>query len=211
MGWHLAPSLVQLRDEVNKRWPKRSKVSDGTIGDPAHSSRASQHNPNSRGSVNAIDITNDGIDVDLLIRSAIKHPATWYVISRGYIYSRTYGFAKRRYTGANRHDKHVHISILSTVTAENSKATWLPPVRVYTRFPLPADHYFGIKQGGKSHNGTRNPADRAAVARIQKVVGAKVTGRFNVETKAKVAIALWKQGLRTTGNVGAGRWRRLRL
>lgn len=80
-----------------------------------------------------------------------------------------------------------------------------------TKFPLPADHYFGTKQGGKSHDGSRNTAERAAVSRIQKRVGAKATGRFNATTKARVALALWKKGHRTTGNVGPGRWKILGL
>lgn len=80
-----------------------------------------------------------------------------------------------------------------------------------TKFPLPTDHYFGTKQGGKSHNGSRNAAERAAVSRIQKRVGGKVTGRFTATTKARVALALWQKGHRTTGNVGPGRWKILGL
>ena len=47
---------VTLRDQVNRRWPKRDKRSDGWIGDAAHSQRASFHNPDKRGLVFAIDI-----------------------------------------------------------------------------------------------------------------------------------------------------------
>ena len=48
---------VRLRDQVDKRWPKRDKRSDGWIGDRAHQARkTSDHNPNKAGIVHAIDI-----------------------------------------------------------------------------------------------------------------------------------------------------------
>jgi hypothetical protein len=50
---------VTLRDQVNKKWPKRDKASDGWIGDPAHAARLSDHNPDSRGWVHALDIDED--------------------------------------------------------------------------------------------------------------------------------------------------------
>ena len=51
MSWTLAPALVQLRQELNARWPGRSKASDGTIGDAAHKARVSEHNPDADGVV----------------------------------------------------------------------------------------------------------------------------------------------------------------
>lgn len=121
--YFLAPSLVRLRDEVDARYPKRDKASDGWIGDPSHAARVSDHNPcwtcsgRSRGIVRAIDIdiSPDGrADADLrteVLRAAIGDPRVWYVISNGIIYSRTYGFAPRTYTGSNPHTQHVHISL----------------------------------------------------------------------------------------------------
>jgi len=208
MSWHLAPSLARLRDEVDSKWPNRSKASDGTIGDAAHSARVSQHNPNERGSVNAIDITNDGIDPDALIGAALRHPSTWYVISRGFIYSRTYGFAKRPYTGANRHDHHVHISILGTVAAEQSDVAWFRP---RDSFPLPAGHAFGTPESSTVHDGTSNPDDELNVKRIQKRLRIATTGRFGTVTRVKVANwQLWKR-MRPTGRVGATTWKKLGL
>lgn len=125
MSWHLAPALAQLRAEVNKRWPKRSKRSDGTIGDAAHSARKSDHNPNARRSVNAIDITASGIDTGALIAAAKRHPSVRYIIFNRRIMNRDIGnFRPRRYTGSNPHTAHVHISIYQSRTAENRRQSW---------------------------------------------------------------------------------------
>lgn len=124
MSWHLAPSLVQFRDEVNKKWPNRSKKSDGTIGNPAHSARRSDHNPNSRDSVNAIDISYPGVNPTTVIAAVKKHPAANYVIFNKKIYRRKNGWKAEKYTGASPHTSHLHISILQTKAAENSKVKW---------------------------------------------------------------------------------------
>lgn len=47
---------VQLRKQVDAKWPKRDRRSDGWIGDRAHQQRISQHNPDERGIVHAIDL-----------------------------------------------------------------------------------------------------------------------------------------------------------
>lgn len=125
MAWHLAPALEQLRAEVNKKWPNRSKASDGTIGDASHSARTSDHNPNSRGSVNAMDITVSGIDKGTLIAVAKRHPSVRYIISDRKIMNRDIGnFRARAYSGSNPHTKHVHISLYQSATAENRRQSW---------------------------------------------------------------------------------------
>ena len=124
MAWHLAPSLAQLRREINTRWPSRDKTSDGTIGDAAHSARASDHNPNSRGSVNAIDIDEDGIDAWGLVALLITDPRVYYVIYEGRIWQRKYGFKPRPYTGINAHRQHIHVSIIQSVAAEQNTTPW---------------------------------------------------------------------------------------
>lgn len=57
--WKLAPCLIALFESANKFAPLRSQASDGTLGDSAHQARKSDHNPDSSGYVNAMDLTND--------------------------------------------------------------------------------------------------------------------------------------------------------
>lgn len=143
--YFLAPSLVRFRDSINKAYPKRDKSSDGWIGDASHAARASEHNPcwtcsgYQYGIVRATDTDIDDNDAghDLrkeILNSAIGHRAVWYVISNGIIYSRTYGWKARTYTGTNGHFHHVHISILKTEAA--AKDTTLLLRKVAT--PVPA-------------------------------------------------------------------------
>lgn len=128
MAWYLAPALVQLRKELDARWPKRDRTSDGSIGDTAHASRASEHNPEPdgryKGRVNALDIDKDGVDTDALLKILKSDPRVWYFIFERRIYSRTYDFAARAYTGSNPHDKHIHVSVYPTQAAGESAASW---------------------------------------------------------------------------------------
>ena len=142
-SWHLAPSLVRLRAEINRKWPRRDKRSDGSIGDASHSARDSDHNPNGRRSVNAIDTDKDGISPATLVAAAKKHPACNYVIWNRVIYSRAHGFRARRYTGVNPHNHHIHISILQTRSAEQSTRGWLGSVPAPTppKPPAPRSKY----------------------------------------------------------------------
>ncbi len=132
--WRLAPALDQLFDEANALWPKRSKASDGTIGDAAHSARVSQHNPDAGKSspgdpglptVDAADITTAGLDKARVIKALISDSRVWYVIHDGVIWSRTYGFKARRYIGSNPHRAHIHVSLNPDEASENSRKVWL--------------------------------------------------------------------------------------
>jgi hypothetical protein len=130
MAWRLARSLVQLLSEVNGTYPSRSRASDGTIGDVAHSARASDHNPNSAGVVCAVDITHDpdhGVNGNTLARLAIADRRTKYVIWNRRIWSRDRAAdGWRRYDGVNPHVKHVHISVGPRAALYDSTARWLP-------------------------------------------------------------------------------------
>jgi hypothetical protein len=130
-GWSLAPSLRAMFDEADRRWPKRSRVSDGSIGDRAHAARTSDHNPDASGDVLAGDLTDDkdnGCDADLFAEHLRKSrdPRVKYVICNGKVF-RSYGSSAWQwtpYTGANGHFAHTHVSILDTAEAKNDTSPW---------------------------------------------------------------------------------------
>ncbi|XTZ16421.1 hypothetical protein ACQSSU_03190 [Micromonospora echinospora] len=123
-AYYLAPALAVLRDEINARWPNRDKASDGWIGDRAHQATRSDHNPNDRGSVNALDIDRDGVDVPAIIAAIEAHPSAHYWIFNRQIADRDDGWRPRPYTGSNPHTLHLHISIRQSRTAEQDRRPW---------------------------------------------------------------------------------------
>lgn len=123
--WRVAKSLAKLRVQVNQKAPGRSKASDGAIGDPAHRSRASDHNPHIRhdgvGVVSAVDITHDpqhGCDAAAIATSLLesRDPRVKYIIwnrriAASYAVDGHAAWTWRPYSGRNPHSHHVHISV----------------------------------------------------------------------------------------------------
>ena len=61
-AWRPVAGITALRRQVDRRFPRRDRRSDGIIGDKAHQKRGtSDHLPDKRGFVHAVDI-----DADLL-------------------------------------------------------------------------------------------------------------------------------------------------
>lgn len=142
MSWRVARSLDVLLNEVNEMAPRRSKVSDGSIGDAAHATRSSDHNPwvqhGGQGIVRARDFTHDplhGLDCNDLASDLAGlilggfHPACRsgaYVIWRSRILSfDRRGEGWRPYSGSNPHDKHLHISVATDPAGFDSALPWL--------------------------------------------------------------------------------------
>ncbi|HVG24904.1 MAG TPA: hypothetical protein VND45_12165 [Thermoanaerobaculia bacterium] len=137
-SWRVAKALLALREQVNAMAPNRRKKSDGTIGDAAHASRASDHNPwvrdGATGVVTAMDITNDpdgGCDAGALANAllASRDPRIKYVIFNRRIASyqqkgTAAPFQWRPYAGSNPHTHHVHISVREVQTAYDSTSPW---------------------------------------------------------------------------------------
>jgi hypothetical protein len=130
--WRMARSLEQLRSQLNELAPNRSRISDGGIGDAAHQTRASDHNPRwfswaDQQLVTARDFTHDpdgGLDCQRLYLTLVgsHDPRIKYLIWRRTI---TYGaggptpWVARPYTGANPHEKHLHVSVVDDQRADS--------------------------------------------------------------------------------------------
>lgn len=192
----LAPSLVALRSEVKKAFPNRDTASDGWLGDAAHRARKSEHNPDARGVVHAIDLDTDGLSkaqISRLLKSVIGDERVWYVIYDGTIWSRTYKWRARRYTGSNPHRGHVHISIRLTRAAERDKGAWLaggvlkPGARAARLGDRGADVRWAqrrlVREGADLVvDGIMGRKTYAAVRAFQRSMGMPVTGTLDKAT-----------------------------
>jgi len=171
---YLAPSLVALRDEVNRRWPNRDRGSDGWIGDTAHSARVSDHNPDERGMVHAIDVDKDGIDVDRFLSETIGDARVWYVIHNRTIWSRTYDWKPRAYTGSNPHEHHIHVSIRYTGEAETDTRSWFGiPDKPRTR-GLPTLTADRVIEAAKLSADGKRPGRRGSVTLVQSALNERL-------------------------------------
>lgn len=124
MSYYLAPALAVLRAEINQRWPNRDRASDGWIGDAAHQATKSDHNPNERGSVDALDVDVDGVTVAEILAAVERHPSAHYWIYNRQIADRDDGWRRRPYSGPSPHTEHLHVSIRQTRTAEQDTRPW---------------------------------------------------------------------------------------
>jgi hypothetical protein len=134
--WFLVPCLVELRSEFNDLSPKRDKGADGSIGDTAHQAEpTSDHNPDLKGRVKALDIDSTGpwpgFTFDQAVQLVIARCRSGaedrieYIIWNRKIYSRSYGYATRAYTGtADPHTNHAHFSARHDHHGESDTRGW---------------------------------------------------------------------------------------
>lgn len=206
----LAPALVALRDQVNSAWPNRSKASDGWIGDPAHASRRSDHNPNAKGVVCALDITHDpvhGLDAGRLAETlrASRDLRIGYLISNGRIANPAIaGGEWRPYRGVNAHTRHCHISVKQDAALYNDVRPWTIDGVVMapgTGVPVPLPARPLLRRGASGPD----------VARLQTLLnrhGARLVAdaAFGRATHDAVVAFQRAKGLHAIGIVGDKTW-----
>lgn len=123
-------SLLQLLKQINELAPKRSKASDGWVGDAKHAARHSDHNAEPDGTVDARDFTNDpngGMDSQRLCDALVasRDPRISYIICNGKIIGGRKGpkpWVARKYTGSNSHHHHIHVSVLDE--GQDDRTPW---------------------------------------------------------------------------------------
>jgi hypothetical protein len=121
MAWRVAYSLNVLLGQLNTLAPNRNKASDGSIGDPAHSSRVSDHNPDDEGIVRARDFTHDpanGLDCNWLANQLVDSgdPRIKYIIWNRRIWTGEW----HDYDGTNAHTSHLHLSVVADDRADQT-------------------------------------------------------------------------------------------
>lgn len=194
-GWRLAPSLQAYVDEADEAFPGRDHSSDGSIGDQAHASRTSDHNPY-EGWVHAVDLDEDlapGLDLKAFadrLRAEIladlttgRRPRIRYLIYEGRI-CKSYasnGYKAGQwqpYTGPNAHLHHLHLSIDRTPEARTDlrrwgfKATPKPPVTA----PTEENTMYFVSAKANSNVWFFEPGRRTLVSTSDRAAIAKAAG-----------------------------------
>lgn len=145
-AWRVAPALDQLLSQLDRGAPARSKASDGSIGDAAHASRDSDHNPwyfcSGTHWVTARDFTHDpagGLDGAKLVSALVhvKDHRVKYIIHNHLIYNSgpvvragkvKPAWSALPYLGSNPHEHHVHVSVVANPISLDPYAWLLPGV-----------------------------------------------------------------------------------
>ena len=203
MSWRPAKSLLTLRAQIDELAPNRNKASDGLVGDAAHASRTSDHNPwvtdGAMGVVTALDITHDpanGVDAGKLaeILRASGDRRIKYIISNKRIANP--GQPWRAYTGANPHTLHFHVSVKSTKADYDSEAPWKIGDLVPDAGADPVRIRPTLRLGSVGED----------VRFLQRQLKTTVDGHFGVMTEAAVKAFQAKNGLPADGICGAYTW-----
>lgn len=139
----LVAAGVKLRKQVDRRWPKRDRRSDGWIGDRAHQARKSDHNPDSKGFVHALDIDadldkNDPKAAQRLANQLVAYAKSGkpgadrikYVVFNDRIASGTYKSTYWEWRGSGYgHRHHIHVSFTNKSPVTGRRSFPLPILR----------------------------------------------------------------------------------
>lgn len=191
MPWVVVPNLNELLAQMNARFPKRDKASDGSIGNMSHAARASSHNPDRTGSpefrdgdskdeVRARDIDKDlkdvhGVTMEQVVQHWVKAaragklPWLRYIIFNKRIWHKQDNYKTRKYTGSNTHEKHVHVNSDFTQSADSvTKTDWLLKD-------------FGVPK-------PKPPVQTDLVKKLQTLVKMEATGKWDAKTDASLRL-----------------------
>lgn len=117
--WRLSGNLVSIRADIKGRWPN---VTVYDIGDTSHQAGTSDHNPDSRGIVCAIDVMfSVGPEASAIVAACRGREDLRYIIHNRTMWHKRDGWKPTTYTGSDPHTNHVHISCEHTTTSDNDR------------------------------------------------------------------------------------------
>lgn len=170
----LVPAGITLREQLNRRFPKRDKKSDGWIGDPSHQARgkASDHNPDSHGWVHALDIDEDfGApgDKEAFLEQLIDYARSGkpgadrikYVMNDDRIASGTHRVTWWKWRPSNERNHRGHIHISFTAAAQDDGSPFPLPILQVPDKDEPA-------KPAKKAPAKKAPAKKAGVKKVAK-------------------------------------------
>lgn len=216
----LAHNLAVRRDLIRSCW---AGVTIGWIGDAAHQSEQSDHNPDAAGIVHAIDVMVTGARAAAVVEWCLRQPADLeYLIHNRTIWTRANGWKPKRYTGTDPHTNHVHISGRHGTSGRNAAtgtgydlgaAASTPtgaPCRVATPKPPAPKPPAQFRPGSRALQLAKPPMSGADVRFVQRFIGPRHAGAadgvYGPHTAAGVR---WYQSMRggsPTGHVGPWTW-----
>lgn len=220
----LIHGLTVLRSEFDTVNPHRDRSSDGWIGDDRHSLRVSDHNPDAHGIVHAIDVDVDGVPMARIVAHLVarckagQEHRLQYIIFRRTIWSRTWGWTPRAYTGINPHTRHAHFSARAADVAGDAGAWGVasafgPGTAAAVPAAAPARRPVAYPAGSRELAAHTPPLSGADVRFVQRWIGARQCGppdgSYGPNTAAGVRWYQRMRGLAVDGRVGPRTWRNM--
>lgn len=215
--WRNAKAIERLRDQINERFPTRSIASDGTIGDEAHQSRTSDHNPwilgrDGKRVVSAIDITHDpahGVNCHLLAQQLIdsRDRRIKYIIWNNRIVAGRDGPSPWVWRKGKGHTLHLHLSVEEDERLYDDDSDWKfnlkPTSEEMNAAPIPALPKLRSGMTGEWVKRLQEALNEAVDARLT------LDGDFGPKTDRAVRIFQKERGLVADGVVGPYTWQQL--
>lgn len=210
---YLAPNLAAIRQSIWAAYGKAIQV--GWIGDSKHAATKSDHNPDSKGCVHAIDPMYSSSDSRglTIVNACIGRPDLAYVIHNRKIWSASRGWAVKAYSGSDPHTNHVHISGKYDSASENRLIGIL--LSGVTPVASPVSSATGLPESipvfpGQVARGSRGSAVTAFQGRLyDRGWKVKVDGVFGPAMEAVVRKFQAEKGLTVDGIAGRLTWRAL--
>lgn len=193
----IPPLINAIFAEADLIAPNRDDASDGALGDAAHAARKSDHNPDSRGIVHAVDLDHDpgggfdahgeGEQIRLRCKHGLENRVKYLVSNDGrsdILASPNTGWEWKRQSG-DAHRSHLHISIYSGVAVENSTAPMFRPI------PGPNPPPGGQPAHGGSSGGDDMPSVLPVILPVAKASIQPQNGRVAHFSHTDTAVICW--------------------